>query len=876
MIAVKNLVPSTKIKDWMYPNLPERLGLPSSLEVIVRYNDDDMHPDIPTKEKFFQNLLQEFNGLAFLEELQNLTAYVMTENGIFYAKKEKGLFFLYDSGNTFRISEQKDIYSMSLKDDILTVYFYKDMKKTQSYVHRDVCGGLAEEWYDTYSIIDDTCQYQYEKILQIVWERRKQNNTMEENFIDGIDTAYTGICTCIKPDLFSKKANNREEICYVPDGITEMHVFELQMDQRKVGYRIKSNQGVYDVDIETAEKFGFDQIIAEKKISVQRIYGWILSPYEIKNHKFFKDISRFDGDCKKLIQCWKQLNLNKTDLLSSGEKEMEMQYEDNEDCFGFHSEYYIDDNWHMGDPDECNLDSTMMCETIVKKGYTRYSKYGEDIYFLPDWGENKYIVKCNVSRKQAEMIKLDTKKGFGYGEYYIAVNRQGYFIYNTIEITLFGFDGHKIYTHKFGQKNYVESIYIYDQYVVYSETKKTNITSKIWRVDMLTQKQEALWSTMKGDDGFDHMLKECYREVWKNEMPFFNTPSNVGNVTCAFLYMNAKRVIAGYTRSKAPNFISYIINIDLATGHSNLLECFLSGWYEKKELPSKHANCIFAFDMLCDCMWMKTDDQDIRLMKTPIQKKKDVAVPYKAEWKIPQKKSYKGLYYLDGKRGYIPTNMCVYGFSRDGETKRTLYHDYQTEYFWGVGDLFTITDFYNTNSFYDEDGSCVYSLDGQERNALIKQAEEILPLTAMEIEPRKKVQKTTGNEETTAFDTMTIVELRALFQECADYSEQLKGFRKELKDDKWDYNVVMGILLGSCKRHATGPRHVQEQNAGIGQGDNKDMVVVTLNQYDMMDIYLKYEKISDSDVEVSEAIKDICEKTPKLRSICDKIRTILQ
>ena len=134
----------------------------------------------------------------------------------------------------------------------------------------------------------------------------------------------------------------------------------------------------------------------------------------------------------------------------------------------------------------------------------------------------------------------------------------------------------------------------------------------------------------------------------------------------------------------------------------------------------------------------------------------------------------------------------------------------------------------------------------------------------------------TENKETTAFDTMTIVELRALFQECADYSEQLKGFRKELKDDKWDYNVVMGILLGSCKRHATGSRHIQEQNAGIGQGDNKDMVVETLNQYDMMDIYLKYEKISDPDVEVSEAIKDICEKTPKLRSICDKIRTILQ
>lgn len=138
-----------------------------------------------------------------------------------------------------------------------------------------------------------------------------------------------------------------------------------------------------------------------------------------------------------------------------------------------------------------------------------------------------------------------------------------------------------------------------------------------------------------------------------------------------------------------------------------------------------------------------------------------------------------------------------------------------------------------------------------------------------------EVPETSENPER-AFDSMSILRLRELFQNSSEYSEQLKTFRKDLKDDKWDFNVVMGILLGSRKRHATGPRHIQEQNAGIGQGDNKDMVVVTLDQYGMMDIYENYEKISDPDIMVAQAIRDICERTPKLTYICDAIRTILR
>ena len=133
---------------------------------------------------------------------------------------------------------------------------------------------------------------------------------------------------------------------------------------------------------------------------------------------------------------------------------------DDEDRFGFHSEYYVDPEWRK--KDRHGMDSWRYC----LRGYSCYSKYQDDIYFVAKYdSENHavYVIKANVKQKTSCAIKLNTKRSFSHDGYYchtyIAVNRRGYFLYDTTMITLFGFDGREIYTHKFGQK---KSSYSYE------------------------------------------------------------------------------------------------------------------------------------------------------------------------------------------------------------------------------------------------------------------------------------------------------------------------------------------------------------------------------------------------------------------------------
>lgn len=46
---------------------------------------------------------------------------------------------------------------------------------------------------------------------------------------------------------------------------------------------------------------------------------------------------------------------------------------------------------------------------------------------------------------------------------------------------------------------------------------------------------------------------------------------------------------------------------------------------------------------------------------------------------------------------------------------------------------------------------------------------------------------------------MTISGLRAKLQECSDYAGEFKAYRNSL-ENRWDFNAVMGILIGSNKR----------------------------------------------------------------------------
>lgn len=139
----------------------------------------------------------------------------------------------------------------------------------------------------------------------------------------------------------------------------------------------------------------------------------------------------------------------------------------------------------------------------------------------------------------------------------------------------------------------------------------------------------------------------------------------------------------------------------------------------------------------------------------------------------------------------------------------------------------------------------------------------------------KEVSEAPENVES-VLEAASVLKFREYLEEHSDYADRFKEYRKGLKDRKWDFNAVMGILLGSCKRHASGIRHIQEQNAGIGQGDNGDNVVKALEKHGLMSVYKKYETISDTELRMSKVISEITMTAPQLLDICDAIRDILE
>ena len=120
---------------------------------------------------------------------------------------------------------------------------------------------------------------------------------------------------------------------------------------------------------------------------------------------------------------------------------------------------------------------------------------------------------------------------------------------------------------------------------------------------------------------------------------------------------------------------------------------------------------------------------------------------------------------------------------------------------------------------------------------------------------------------------MTISGLRAKLQECSDYAGEFKAYRNSL-ENRWDFNAVMGILIGSNKRSG-GKKHILEQNAGIGQGDNFNRVVEALERHGLMDVYKKYEKMTDASVTLLQLEDEIMKIAPQLSDICKKISDIL-
>lgn len=401
------------------------------------------------------------------------------------------------------------------------------------------------------------------------------------------------------------------------------------------------------------------------------------------------------------------------------------------DCVGFHSEYYLDLGWREG--------TSARLDTAVTRGYTKYSQYKGKIYFFEALEDEGYVISyCMNDERSCVTAKLHPKRPLDnyrncnweeceewepwdqpYAHTYLAVNRQGYFLYNTKIITLFRFDGSEVYTLEFcdkgdeGDKYHVsglEGIYIYDDMVIYSETEPKGSSFRIWRVHMLEGEKELLWETFRGDLGFDEMLRKSYALEWGRDLPFSVTSTDVESCECPFLYANHRRVIAGYRRWHVDGkaYISCIICIDLEKRSCSILDCFACA-YDREDsgvFPSIYDRLIVAFDMRNDSMWVqkKENSKKRRLYRSDIKRvtelEGDGSVKWELDWSSTRNYGERGFYYFDGNRcffnydslygGVEGRKVARYSIGEDGVAfcKKGTY-DFPL-YFWCFGDTFIV------------------------------------------------------------------------------------------------------------------------------------------------------------------------------------------
>ena len=92
-----------------------------------------------------------------------------------------------------------------------------------------------------------------------------------------------------------------QEVSIVPDGISEIILLALVLDEKVVAYRFKTNMGYFDITKSKAMEYGVSGYKIEKAIKLQRYNGMLVSKSEIKNKRCIPDISNCDEDCRKLF-----------------------------------------------------------------------------------------------------------------------------------------------------------------------------------------------------------------------------------------------------------------------------------------------------------------------------------------------------------------------------------------------------------------------------------------------------------------------------------------------------------------------------------------------------------------------------------------------
>lgn len=578
--------------------------------------------------------------------------------------------------------------------------------------------------------------------------------------------------------------------------------------------------------------------------------------------------------------------------------------EEDEEDFAFHAEYY-------------SATGNGSDKVQERSAGSRYAWYDGRLYYLYRTRQSKCYVLTIVDEKITDSFELHVEFASGYDADILA-NRNGIFVADkSNNIALYDFNGKKqfeIHGEDITGEKYKECIYYIFGDKIYFMLNAQERYDGFDDVDMCikeynfkTDKWQDIWNLsdqMKEEEIFCKDQLRAQLE-YNYDCPVENFSVELYECSLRNMYANSQYMIMEYGLiCWADGGAAEIIERPV------ILFDFSTKKYEIITRRLQPADAGLCFDMRRNRMWYAYNKNT--LAEVPLKRMCDVQrkeakrtwtfarTPYIHEIPCFSEQNC----YFDGEHCYVAMgSYFLYAYQQDGqdvgEWNRSRHGNTAVAvhgpYVWARLDLVeddmfchaihrpaqgfhveeeTAEQVIEQSRSRQEDRNLPENIFESENPQIYVEAEENDLDEAgqpEEVQKPEEIQKPEEPEEQNC--GMTISGLRAKLQECSDYAGEFKAYRNSL-ENRWDFNAVMGILIGSNKRSG-GKKHILEQNAGIGQGDNFNRVVEALERHGLMDVYKKYEKMTDASVTLLQVEDEIMEIAPQLSDICKKISDIL-
>lgn len=626
------------------------------------------------------------------------------------------------------------------------------------------------------------------------------------------------------------------------------------------------------------------------------------------------------------IKCGNKLNCLELYCFSCGEKvktELTFDfYEENEDNFAFHSEYYGKDN--------------------IRFYHLYFSNYRDNIYY-------KYkdmIIKLSEGGN-TEWIYLD-KKIDNYNSYHaMAVNRRGIYLFDNPcrEVLLLNEQGQLQHSIRFNSKLNINCFYIYDDKVYAISLGKENDEWSYQVIEYYMEEGDTartIWNLSQVKEHITEIArKKLYAEMAGDKDPKTITIKlKSSEIDCKYLYANKQKVISSFTiyiNTDEGEEVEFrmTICIDLLSLKWNIIEFYIENPSSKQEL--KNGLKIFSFDMLRNRMWysqyQENKEEYLVIKSIGIRRLIDITEQEtENSWKLPLEFLVPDIIrekniYFDGKNAYQNYDgNFFYTYNNIGEKwewNQSCHGAVQGFKILGswmyVGLDYSYPFYPNANRSLHFFPTVFGKLPDKEQwltiqkeafeaydknriNNISKADSPVLGNPNME---RFYSNETDKLKETKKDDKLFIYcskcgeklpneakfccfcgesinikkdmevslnKFRILAKEQTYLREDLLNYRNSL-DNRWDYNTFVGILLA-----VRSSKHGDEvcKNFAIGQGDNNKSVIKNLEAKGLAELFEKYKgKYVDEDITVNQVEDEIISLVPEYAPIRKQFNKIV-